>query len=558
MNNEQGAITELKSVFEFTYEFARSVKNFLDSETFNISEKEKNSDTSLVDMLAQIVNNNFGAAYLTYDSKGKYIIRQMFKQNFNHIQLNSTLFKRIFNNSETKLYDAATAKSDIEELMQGITEDNMKNIPKEKKKAINAFVYSKTGIRFSYLSFDNMISDMQISQSKIITPILFKNLLNDFATKLSTDRDVIKEKIRNKEITKDSKGDETVSDFIKNSISDVFFKSLSNAHLINYVMKSVMNIETLTGEKLPTFKLATLTQKDAELFDLQRNFERESIAKGEKRVFRSHLIKDEPAILGTGTRLELTNGDINKSASKFSVSESFTANFQFEFLQSLINDKTNKNNNFSVQIGNYSDKSTIIVKTINGNFKINGTAVIELSTADLLEEVRKQGANYYKDTYRKVEKDLLFLLNLETSKDYNQNITKINNALKGTDIRSLSKKASDNGINLTEELHYSKYNGVLSLNQYLLDSYKIFNNPTIFAEFVERQEQSMLKKFRKYNKSAGGGDKIAFTGTMDIKSALKKLNLTDKDFDKVKTEDGTKVDYTKLEGSKGLNPMLKK
>jgi hypothetical protein len=75
-----------------------------------------------------------------------------------------------------------------------------------------------------------------------------------------------------------------------------------------------MNIETLSGEKLPTFKNATLTYKDTELFEQQRQYEKDNTSLG--KLFNSLLIKDNPVIIGTGTKLELVNQNKNKSSSK--------------------------------------------------------------------------------------------------------------------------------------------------------------------------------------------------------------------------------------------------
>jgi hypothetical protein len=140
---------------------------------------------------------------------------------------------------------------------------------------------------------------------------------------------------------KESIGDVTASDFLKNTLKEPAFMAIRDAYLINFVIKPLMNVELLSGEKIPTFKIATLTYKDTELFELQREFEDTS-----KGVFNSLLIKEDPVILGTGTKLEAVNKNTNKAAVKFSPSENCMSDFHNDFLKNIVQNKM-----FSVIIG---------------------------------------------------------------------------------------------------------------------------------------------------------------------------------------------------------------
>lgn len=557
INNEAGNITELKSIFQHNYEFVLSLKHYIESPDFNILEKEKNSQTSLLNMFAQIINNSYGAAYLKYNANGKYQMQEMYNQNFNNIEVQNSVFNHLVATSNAKRYDAKENAKEISKLFEGIENiSDLKNISKQNKIAINGFIRSRSGITLSYLGFDDLINNLKAwAGNKQVNSTYFKNMLTSFISSLESDYKLVSSAVKT-DLDKIVRGDATVSEFIPQTTKDAFFKALTSAFLVNTVLKPVMNVEMMTGETLPTFKLATLTQKDAQLFEAQRGFER---TPGTKTVFRSLLIRDIPAIMGTGTKLEGINGDTNKTAVKFNVSENFTSDFQFDFLQNIIN-----NDRFSIMIGNYSDKNTVITKIINGNFYIESdsnpskTPVLKLPTSDLLELVRIQAGNYYKDTLKKIFKDYETLLGIKLSLSYDDNINKINKILKTIDIRSLSKKASDNNINLTEELHYSTYNGVLSLNQLIIDNYRIFNDAELFIQFVERQEKNMLDKFKLFNKSVGGGNSISFAGPIDINVALEKLGLSKNDFDVKQDGEKEAIDYTKLEGKQGLNPLLKK
>lgn len=277
------------------------------------------------------------------------------------------------------------------------------------------------------------------------------------------------------------------------------------------------------------------------------------------------LLADTPVILGTGTKLELINDETSKEAAKFNVAESFTADFQYEFLQNIVDAESLESSKISITLGNYSDKNTILTKIINGGFKYNiggeEKNVLQLSNEELFGLIQQQGGNFYKDAITKVLEDYNKLLALSPilnnigTLDIEATIATINNILKTVDVRSISKRASDLKINFTEELHYSKYNKEVRLNQLLVDNYRIFNNKEIFAEFVTRQENSMLEKFSKYTKN----DEIVFSHSgMDMEKILSRLNIKETAFDLKDPKDPESRHYTKLVGESGLNPLLKK
>lgn len=560
INQENGSIEWLRTTFQKNYDFALSLKRYFHSKDLNILEKEKNSELSLITILAQIINNNFGASYGKYNADGTYKVQQMYKQNFNNIGIQNTTLshlKRI--SSKSKAFEVDTYTKEVKDLLAGITEDDLIKIPTETKVKITNFIKSKTGIKLSYLGFDELINDLQ-RDKRTRTFNNFRNSLLGLLAALNSDYQLIQ-----KADIADSKGDVSVTQYLPATINTAFYKALTNSYLVNYVMPVVMNVETFDKKKLPTFKMATLTQKDSELFELQRKFESEN---EENTKFRSLLIKNYSPeentlpciILGTGTKLELVNDDVSKHAVKFNVSENFTSDFQFEFLQNLID-----NDQFSIMLGNYSDKNTILTKLINARIKLDKDSppLIEMPIEDILIKVRQQAGNYYKDVLEKIFDDYAKLLDIKLSINTvpEANIKKINEKLKTINIRTLSKRASDLGINFTEELHYSRYNNGketrICLNQLIVDNFRIFNNDKLFKEFVRRQESNMISKFQEFNKSVDGGKELVFTPGFKIKEAMKKLALTDADFemsDKYKGE----VDYEKLTGKKGTNPLLRK
>jgi hypothetical protein len=105
VNNKPGSIKDLKTHFRANYNFILSLNNFLNNPDLNIISKEENSQKSVIALLSQVINNNFGASYFRYNN-GKFVIQEMFKQDFNNIHLNNTLLNKFKKNARnTKFYD---------------------------------------------------------------------------------------------------------------------------------------------------------------------------------------------------------------------------------------------------------------------------------------------------------------------------------------------------------------------------------------------------------------------------------------------------------------------
>ena len=317
-----------------------------------------------------------------------------------------------------------------------------------------------------------------------------------------------------------------------------------------------MNIQTLTGESLPTFKTATLTYKDTELFELQRNFEKEN-----NTNFKSLLVRDNPVILGTGTKLEAVNEDLNKSAVKFTVSESYVSSFEYDFLKSIIN-----NGSFSVIIGNYSDKNTVLTKIINAASTYNDKNILKMGEEELMDLIRNQSLNYYTDIFNdifKTYKNLFDGLGIKNKidltsikKSFDTNISEINDILSKNNVHDLNRQYNNirltnpslPKVDITDELHFSSYNGskgkITSLNQQLVDFYRIFSNQKNFDKFVELQENNLIEKFKYFNPTFG--EKLNLVSKDNVKNYAEALGL-DKN-----------TNYEDLVTNGKLNPFLKK
>lgn len=228
------------------------------------------------------------------------------------------------------------------------------------------------------------------------------------------------------------------------------------------------------------------------------------------------------------------------------------------------------NGTFSILLGNYSDKNTILTKIINGNLKIPNTkskvSLVELPIEEVLQLVRNQGAAFYKSALQQIISDYAAIFNKPELKTSNilDAVNAINEVLKKQNVRDLSIIASNKGISFTDELHFSKYANGVRLNQLLVDNFNIFTNENTFKTFVNVQEKSFLDKYDTYNKDIAGQNRLRFTGNFNIEKAVKALNITSELFDEeVKDKESGKKseaskDYTKLVGKSGLNPLVKK
>ena len=293
-------------------------------------------------------------------------------------------------------------------------------------------------------------------------------------------------------------------------------------------------------------------------------------------LFNSLLIKDNPAIVGTSTKLEVVGAKRSKMYDELTPIEQFTSDFKYDFIANAVN-----NNKFSVIIGNYSDKSTILAKVISGDFIVNkekrDVTILKESINDILETVRVQGYSFYGDTLRSVFNDYKIVFDAlgiehniipDNFNMLNTNILEVNRILTNLTTKErnpiielnsrLSKIPVDlrPKVALTEELHYSKYADGIFLNNFLIDNFIIFDdsseNGLFYNDFVKQNERKFLEKF-----SSNKGDSKIDLGldTKKIDKVLTTFNLTSEDF----KDSSNKINYNSVSLSEDkLNPLVRK
>ena len=552
--------------FRDVINLAYSLNNYINDPELNILAKEKTSTNSLLSIIGQVINNNFGVIYSVFNTSSGLEVQNMHQQDFNSTYINNTVLSYMVTNALNKdMYDLKN-KEELDKF-NGIfdtafEEDRNQDIyiyslnNPSIVEEFSEYISEKTGIPFSNFSFVDLINEMKIQHNKTrIEVSFFKNKVSEFINSINQD---FKNKTFKSYITKATSL--TSGKVLNNTVSNAFYKSLSKTYLMNFITKPAMNLTTELGSKVPSFRTSTLTFKDTEIFDLQRTYE-----KTEGTSYRSLLLKDSSAILGTSTKLEVTNplteDEYNsvKDAAKLTPQESFIADFRYEFWDSLM-----KQDTFQIILGNYSDKNTVFTKIINGRFQLEGSKkiIIQEDMDVLLETVRTQAFKYYSDTFKKVFEDYKELFSKtgfeneanQITDDFENNIKVINNILLRNNIIDLLSiyaelpfSLKNPNLTITEELHYSNYSGGTSINQLLADNYRIFGNINLFNEFVSIQEQSFMDKT-----------------VSNQNNTLNHMNSAKGDFNQIASKLGLNFDefsdeFDKIQLKSGkLNPIVRK
>lgn len=527
------------SDFKYKIDIIKSLNLFKE----RLKEKEKNSNNSIISLLRQVLNNSYGAVYSVYNvNTGKYESIEMFSHNSNRIALQNTIYSHFDRNSENEeKFKIPNNHNSLKEIV---------NSPK----LLNKYILNLLGIHIGDLGSERLIKLLTLKNSKNPEIELISLI------KLIHSSNVIEKVSENEKIKQDldRKGEtltqsEVISEFLKSGLVN----DILDIALDVFPIKPIMNISKQDGEKIPTFKLATLTYSDTDL--IKTHYDNRS----DEDKFESLFIEgNQSVLLGTGTKLEVINKDRSKDISKLSEKESFKSDFFYDFLGNLIQKDTNEIKGVNIMIGNYSDKSTILTKIINSSVAINSDSEENkkyiignedsskvMSVEEVIELTRVQSFSFYSDMFNEIfnQYNILFTgLNLlSLSGTFDEKVTRINNYLQSKSKKELlsdQKKVwtINNNLGLSEEIHYSSYSNGLALNQQLVNFYRLTSSSDNFNLFVKSQENSFSNKLIKQT-----GDNMLF------------------DFDELSSEiiegDLSKLDeYKKLSKFLGVGELTRK
>lgn len=569
IKNENSHFAKELSEFKVIKDKMLSLDHFINDNIYDIDDVTMNS---VLTLFTQSINNTYGAQYSTYNTHLGYTLQNIYNQDFNSTRIQNSVFSHLKLNHENNIFEG------LNNILNELNENKFKDIYQAIEN--NDFNYKPLlnilnnilGLKINKQVLLHTIQDIsEVNRDGgIISDIELASALKSLtdAVKKDIESDVFKEAVK-KATDKLIRMDSSVSNYVSNIISIPLFNAIREAILEEYTFEPVMNAEMMNGNSIPSFKLPNMTYKDTELFELQRKYEFEN-----PNGFKSLLLNSDPVIEGTLVKLEVVNDDASKAYDKLTPLEQFSSDFVYDFLENI-----KANNKFSVIIGNYSDKSTILAKIINGNTKLPGSnqSIAMESIDKILETIRNQAVLYYKNAINDVfiEYDKLFKqvgITFELSRDFETNVTNINNILSENNLQDLLTAYAATGrndIKIVEDLHYSFYNDsnkkkIIRLNNYLFNNYRIFDKKSLFEEFINRTEKSLINKLANYyNKDSTISleDKINSTEILELKNAIGDTtgNLGAFGFTKEMFIKDGKNDYTSLVLDEGkLNPYLKK
>jgi len=310
--------------------------------------------------------------------------------------------------------------------------------------------------------------------------------------------------------------------------------------LESVVVRILSTISKKSGAAIPTTIIPTTGTNDVTLLRERAKLEKAN----ENRFFKSYLVNNG-GLLGTTIKLETIFAKGEKDAAEFNILENFTSHFQYDFLDSLKDKGLRERTAINIMIGNYADKSRILDKSIDRSVKINERFIIRndietsadkpsenvLTSDEILEESRKQSFNYYKDVVLDIIEKYQDILNIDLSKLYsngNLNVKAVKKTLNDINayLRQFKKDSFldviyNSNKNFIKEVHYSFYKDNVSLNNNILDYFSIYEDPSLYKAFIEKQRESFIYKLQDVK---GGNVLISPSNYASIQSSQKGEN----------------------------------
>ena len=581
--------------FKHRVDIIQSIKKFIEP----LEEKEKNSKFSLINVITQMLTNSYGANYMIFNAiTGELDLKEMHSHNALRVDIQNSIYSHLLD-----------TYSDIDRYWSNIPESERLDKSGNSKTSLEALTTEKETIA-KQVDSDSKLSFyikhlLGIYVGTHGASTLREKWGESLPTKLQDILTAIRGKVNGKTLHEKILENETFianqeyesaitpSTVIEEVSKNSGIQDIIDVYLDNFILRPIMNIKTLTGEQIPTYKLANLMYSDTSLM-----LERYEIEKTYDGTYKNLFVNvKSDGLLGTSTGLEVINKDVNKSSSKFNVIENFNAHFKFGFIDSFR--PGSKAKGIHTLIGNYADKSTIMSKIISLGITHDEKLIIgkaqSLSEEDKIKEImtmdevlnlfRTQSLAFYTDLlndifdqYRKLNPELAKKLKSvegNNPENFNHNINVINEYL-GTfsSVDSFLAYASnmqkqDTSIKLTEELHYSFYNNKsrIGLNQTAVGYYQIFRDPKLFNEFVRKEEESFMNKliaekgeYLFNEREIALMNKSFFpNGTGNsINVLLNAFGIKSEDYSVFSKSEGSKIKITPKEGGFRINPILKR
>lgn len=514
-----------------------------------------NQSFSVYALLGHVLNNTFGATYAIYGARRQVLgYKELYSHDAASIATQERVYSRLWaNRLKPHLY----------------LQESINNL--ETNEEFSNYIFSRYGLSLPEEAIDTLkervalFKELNISKSskkaleKRKTELLKEHLsaylsilLKNRNENSNDERDKITlfDKIAENEINiVRRKNDEVETKTEVISDLNALMQPLIKTYLLSQKSIPLTTIETASGEKIPTFKLANLAYNDSEI--LLRQYERE---KRNPLLYKNLFVNAlQPMLLGTTTKLELIAGDVNKSASSWSPMENFTSSFNLDFLGLATNPKLTW---FNLVIGNYSDKNTILAKQISKDSYYEGKRIIggenSLTQEELTNLVVKQQRSFLIDTYKEIitKFNKLFDINEnvepfsmkgeEITKTYfKSTFNRINEELQNYTQDKLLTAAEKAGVSLVEEKDYALYKDpktgkvTLRLNQNLFDYIHIYSTKDTFNTFIDADLKEVTFNLMNQRKTDAtyllNGDDVEKLGEDGLAGVMRFFGITEKE-----------------------------
>ena len=246
-------------VFKYKLDIIQSLKKFIEP----LTEKEKNSKISIVGMLTQVLTNSYGANYAIYNAvTGTMTLKEMHSHNALAIDTQNSIYSHLLD-----------TYSDLDRYNSGLSEEELKNlndptvIEKEKKYITD---HTDSDFKLSYFikhTLGIFVGTHGAAELRKKWGNKLASNLRDILVGIRSEKDnsTLHDKIlKNETLIANQEYSlvESYSSVISDLIQDSSVRDIIDTYLDNFILRPIMNITTLSGEQIPTYKLANLMYSD--------------------------------------------------------------------------------------------------------------------------------------------------------------------------------------------------------------------------------------------------------------------------------------------------------
>lgn len=276
-------------------------------------------------------------------------------------------------------------------------------------------------------------------------------------------------------------------------------------------------VKNLSGSNLPLYQLTNLTYNLPNVIDDIIEAEQNEIKAANSLYHdpediirniangKNLFVQARELLIPAQVRQEVSYGGLTKSADKLTVKELLQLNVFHDFYEGLL-DTNDSYGKIYLQSATYADKSThyLFGYDLNKNITLNG------QTVNLFEIIKniingETDSSKLTEIIRQLRVDRINAIVGNILQDYSVVFNRKFNTVEELSAFLVTQKYDDvvnafkstNGrVNFYEEIHGTKpkYEGApsIALNETMLEYYRVFNNPELFKQRLEKSRESFI------------------------------------------------------------------